>query len=86
VRASPAAAARLLVKANPSLSEHLQLASIQRTLPATLPADRAKPIGWQDPAAWASFAKWMFTNGLLKHAPGVGLPPFTNEFLPGQGI
>jgi putative hydroxymethylpyrimidine transport system substrate-binding protein len=25
-------------------------------------------------------------HGLIKHAPGAGLPPFTNEYLPGQGI
>ena len=64
----------------------LQLASIQRTLPATLPVDRAKPFGWQEPSAWASFASWMFAHRLLAHEPKAGLPPFTNEFLPGQGI
>jgi len=85
VRAQPAAAAALLVKANPSLSNQLQVASIKATLPATLPADRSKPYGWQDPAAWASFARWMFAQRLLAHRPS-GLPPFTNEFLPGQGL
>ena len=29
---------------------------------------------------------WMYANHLLAHPPGAGLPPFTNEFLPGQGI
>jgi putative hydroxymethylpyrimidine transport system substrate-binding protein len=86
VRANPAAAAALVVKANPSLDPALQLASIERTLPATLPAEHSKPIGWQDPAAWASFASWMFTHRLLVRQPSSGLPPFTNEFLPGQGI
>ena len=86
VRADPAAAATLVVKANPSLDRGLQLASIQRTLPATLPVDRAKPFGWQEPSAWASFASWMFAHRLLAHEPRAGLPPFTNEFLPGQGI
>ena len=85
VRAQPAAAAALLVKANPSLSKQLQVASIKATLPATLPADRSKPYGWQDPAAWAAFARWMFAQRLLAHPPS-GLPPFTNEFLPGQGL
>ena len=29
----------------------------------------------------------MFSHGLLKHDPNTtGFPPFTNEFLPGQGI
>ena len=29
----------------------------------------------------------MYSHGLLAHDPNAsGLPPFTNEFLPGQGI
>jgi putative hydroxymethylpyrimidine transport system substrate-binding protein len=86
VRANPAGAAALVVKANPSLESKLQLESIRRTLPATQPADASKPFGWQDPAAWAAFGTWMFSHRLLQHEPGGGLPPFTNEFLPGQGI
>jgi putative hydroxymethylpyrimidine transport system substrate-binding protein len=86
VRADPAAAAALVVKANPSLDRALQVASIQRTLPATLPADQSKPFGWQNPTQWASFASWMFAHRLLQHEPNAGLPPLTNEFLPGQGI
>jgi putative hydroxymethylpyrimidine transport system substrate-binding protein len=86
VRASPAGAAALVVKANPSLDSKLQLESIRRTLPAAQPADTSKPFGWQDPAAWAAFGSWMFSHRLLQHEPGGGLPPFTNEFLPGQGI
>jgi putative hydroxymethylpyrimidine transport system substrate-binding protein len=86
VRADPVAAAGLVVKANPSLESKLQLESIRRTLPATQPTDTTKPFGWQDPAAWAAFGTWMFSHRLLQHEPGGGLPPFTNEFLPGQGI
>jgi putative hydroxymethylpyrimidine transport system substrate-binding protein len=86
VRADPHAAASLLVKANPSLDPRLELASIDQTLPATVPANTADPFGWQEPSAWASFGSWMFTRGLLQHDPNTGLPPFTNEFLPGQGI
>jgi putative hydroxymethylpyrimidine transport system substrate-binding protein len=86
VRADPAAAASLLTAANPSLERRLQLESIRQTLPATLPAEAGKPYGWQQPNAWASFASWMFTQKLLAHDPAVGLPPFSNEFLPGQGI
>jgi putative hydroxymethylpyrimidine transport system substrate-binding protein len=86
VRANPAAAAKVVVKANPSLESKLQLESIRQTLPATQPAEAAKPYGWQDPAAWASFASWMFSHRLLSHQPNGGLPPLTNEFLPGQGI
>jgi putative hydroxymethylpyrimidine transport system substrate-binding protein len=86
-RSNSAAAAALIVKANPSAEEKLQFASIEATLPATLPADRSKPYGWQDPAAWATFGHWMFSHRLIRSNPNTaGLPPFTNEFLPGQGI
>lgn len=86
VRADPAAAAALVVKANPSLEAKLQLASIQKTLPASVPSDHSRPFGYQDPTAWAAFATWMFAHQLLQHDPNNGLPPFTNEFLPGEGI
>jgi putative hydroxymethylpyrimidine transport system substrate-binding protein len=86
VRANPAAAAALVVKANPSLEEKLQLASIEQTLPATQPANRGDPFGWQDPTAWAAFGNWMYSQDLLEHDPNGGLPPFTNEYLPGEGI
>jgi putative hydroxymethylpyrimidine transport system substrate-binding protein len=85
VHANPAAAASLLVKANPSLEPKLQLASIKQTLPAALPAG-GKPFGYQSPTAWAAFGSWMFAHGLLHHDPSTVLPPFTNEFLPGEGI
>ncbi len=87
VRANPAAAAALLVNANPSLEQKLQLDSIEQTLPAAQPADPSDPFGWQEPSAWATFGDWMYAHGLLQHDPNSsGLPPFTNEFLPGQGI
>ena len=86
VRADPAAAAKLILAANPSLEEKLQLASIQQTLPAAVPSEKGKPYGWQSPSAWAAFGNWMFSHALLKHNPSSALPPFTNEFLPGQGI
>ena len=86
VRANPTAATRLLTGANPSLDGKLQLESITQTLPAEQPADASKPFGWQDPSAWATFGGWMFSKGLLGHNPNGGLPPLTNEFLPGQGL
>ncbi|MHB8533457.1 MAG: hypothetical protein ACYDC2_12135, partial [Solirubrobacteraceae bacterium] len=64
----------------------LQLESIEQTLPATVPSEAGKPYGWQSPAAWAAFGNWMFNHKLLGKDPNAGLPPFTNEFLPGQGI
>jgi putative hydroxymethylpyrimidine transport system substrate-binding protein len=87
VRADPAAGADAVLAANPSLPRKLQLESITQTLPATLPSEAGKPYGWQSPQAWATFGSWMFSHGLLKHDPNTtGFPPFTNEFLPGQGI
>jgi putative hydroxymethylpyrimidine transport system substrate-binding protein len=87
VRANPAAAAKLVQAANPSLEPKLQLESIERTLPAAVPVEAGKPFGYQDPTQWAAFGRWMFQQGLLKSDPdATGLPPFTNEFLPGQGI
>jgi putative hydroxymethylpyrimidine transport system substrate-binding protein len=85
VRADPAAAAALLVKANPSLEPKLQLESIKQTLPAALPAG-GKPFGFQNPTAWSAFGSWMFNHGLIHRNPNTVLPPFTNEFLPGEGI
>jgi putative hydroxymethylpyrimidine transport system substrate-binding protein len=87
VRADPAKAAKLVLKANPSLEPKLQLESIRQTLPAAQPASASDPFGWQSPTAWETFGNWMYSHGLLKHNPDeTGLPPFTNEFLPGQGI
>jgi putative hydroxymethylpyrimidine transport system substrate-binding protein len=87
VREDPAAAAKLVEAANPSLEPKLELESIERTLPAAVPSERGKPYGYQDTAQWEAFGQWMYEHGLLKTDPNsTGLPPFTNEFLPGQGI
>jgi putative hydroxymethylpyrimidine transport system substrate-binding protein len=87
VRADPSAAARLVMAANPSLEEKLQLESIKRTLPAAQPTEASRPYGYQIPSQWAAFGAWMYGRGLLKSNPNTtGLPPFTNEFLPGEGI
>ncbi len=86
VRANPAAAAQALLNAAPSLEPRLQLESIKQTLPAAVPSEAGKPYGWQSPAAWAAFGSWMLSHKLLRSDPNAGLPPFTNEFLPGQGI
>jgi putative hydroxymethylpyrimidine transport system substrate-binding protein len=86
VKANPAAAAQQLLAANPSLPKRLQLESIKQTLGATQPAAAGKPYGWQDAKAWAAFGTWMFGHRLLHNDPNAGLPPLTNEFLPGEGI
>lgn len=84
---NPAEAAEEIVKANPDAERKLQMNAIEHTLPATVPSDGSKPYGWQDPTAWERFGEWMFAHHLLRSNPNLGgLPPFTNEFLPGQGI
>ena len=46
-----------------------------------------RPYGYQSPSQWAAFGSWMYNKGLLKTNPDTtGFPPFTNEFLPGEGI
>lgn len=87
VRANPSRAASEILKANPELPPKLELASIERTLPAAMPVEHGKPYGWQSPTAWAAFGKWMYEQGLLRSDPNKpSLPPFTNEYLPGEGI
>jgi putative hydroxymethylpyrimidine transport system substrate-binding protein len=86
VEASPTATTATLLAANPSLNRRLQLESIRQTLPAARPSESGKPYGWQSPGQWATFGYWMLNHKLLEHNPNGALPPFTNEFLPGQGI
>jgi putative hydroxymethylpyrimidine transport system substrate-binding protein len=86
VKANPAAATQLLLNANPSLEAKLEQESIEHTLPAAYPADSSEPYGYQVPKAWASFAQWMFSEGLVHSAPSTLSQPYTNEFLPGQGL
>ncbi len=83
--ADPAGAAKLLVKANPDLQQPLQVASIKATMPAEQ-SSGGKPFGWQSPAQWAAFGRWMYAQHLLRRNPTQGQPPFTNEYLPGQGV
>ena len=63
----------------------LQTAVVSATLPVFFPADKDEPYGWQDPAQWDAYGKWMQENGLLKRPPNAARA-LTNEFLPGQGL
>ena len=88
VRANPAAAAALVVKANPSLEPKLQLESIKQTLPAAQPAKREQALRLAGTRRRGPRSATGCTRtGCCATNPGTaGLPPFTNEFLPGQGI
>jgi putative hydroxymethylpyrimidine transport system substrate-binding protein len=79
----PDAGVDALLKANPDLDRRTQLASIEATLPV-FAAPRGRPFGWQEPAEWAAYQRWMFDKKLLS-SPGTGLA-LTNEFLEGQGL
>ena len=74
-----------LMKASNGLDRGLQEAVVKATLPAFFPADEDQPYGWQDPAQWDAYGKWMQKNGLLKRPPNAARA-LTNEFLPGQGL
>jgi putative hydroxymethylpyrimidine transport system substrate-binding protein len=86
VRADPTAAVDNLVKANPSLSAKLQLASVDATLPDYFPSggDAGRPWGWQDPTDWASYGQWMLSQHLISN-PNAFTDASTNELLAGQG-
>jgi putative hydroxymethylpyrimidine transport system substrate-binding protein len=85
-RDDPAKAVGQLVAANPDLDRKLQLASVKATLPVFFPAVAGRPFGYQDPHEWEAYGRWMLDNQLLRDSPNAGARPFTNEFLPGQGI
>jgi putative hydroxymethylpyrimidine transport system substrate-binding protein len=85
-REDPAKAVDQLVKANPDLQRKLQLASVKATIPVFFPENEKRPFGYQDPRAWEAYGRWMLDNQLIKDSPNAGARPFTNEFLPGQGI
>jgi putative hydroxymethylpyrimidine transport system substrate-binding protein len=86
VRENPAKAVGQLVAANPDLNRKLQLASVKATLPVFFPESSRRPFGYQDPREWEAYGRWMLDHELLRDSPNASSRPFTNEFLPGQGI
>ncbi len=78
-------AVNALVKANPDLDRSLQRAQVKATLPVFFPAKTSQPFGYQDPAAWRRYTRWMVDNKLIPNTPAANRA-FTNEFLPGEGI
>jgi putative hydroxymethylpyrimidine transport system substrate-binding protein len=86
VRSDPSAAVTNLVKANPTLSRKLQLASVKVTLPAFFPSgsDAGQPWGWQDQTQWNTYGQWMLSNRLISN-PEAYDGASTNEVLAGQG-
>jgi putative hydroxymethylpyrimidine transport system substrate-binding protein len=84
VRSDPEAGVTALVRANPSLQQKLQSASVQATLPWYFPANRNLPWGWQDQRQWAAYGEWMLRNHLISD-PAAVADAATNQLLAGQG-
>lgn len=42
--------------------------------------------GFQDPASWSALAQSLYNRHQLLHDPTTLAPPYTNEYLPGQGL
>jgi len=84
-RAHPAAAVANLIHASPGLDPKLENAAVRATLPAFFPANPAEPWGWQNPAQWNAFGRWMLANHLISN-PAALADPSTNEELAGQGL
>jgi putative hydroxymethylpyrimidine transport system substrate-binding protein len=84
-RSDPAAAVSSLVHASPGLEPKLETAAVRATLPAFFPAKPGEPWGWQDPAQWNAFGRWMLSNHLISN-PNAVSDASTNEELAGQGL
>ncbi len=84
-REDPSAAVDALLKANDDLSEQLQTAAVDATVPVFFPTDEKRPYGFQDLGQWLDYGHWMRRNGLLQGDPHAD-DAVTNEFLPGQGL
>ncbi len=85
LRKDPAAGVGALLKAAKGLDRGLQEAAVRATLPVFFPRDPKRPFGYQDPAEWDRYGRWMLEHGLLKRPPDAQRA-LTNEFLPGQGL
>ena len=73
------------MKASSGLDRELQAAVVQATLPAFFPREKERTFGWQDPAKWDAYGRWMQENGLVRQPPNAARA-LTNEFLPGEGL
>ncbi len=84
VRSDPQAGVDALVRANPSLSHKLQLASVKATLSSFFPSNPKLPWGWQNASQWTAYGKWMLREHLI-HNQATVANASTNQLLAGQG-
>jgi len=85
LREDPARGVDALLAADKGLKRTLQEAVVRATLPVFFPEDPKRPFGYQDPAEWDAYGRWMFENKLLTRPPNARRA-LTNEFLPGEGL
>jgi hypothetical protein len=89
----PAVTAALLAKANPALlgraskaARAQRLRQLEHAVASASATTPGKPFGYQEPEAWATLASSMFARHLLRTDPQMLAPPYTNEYLPGEGV
>ncbi|MGK2877201.1 MAG: ABC transporter substrate-binding protein [Solirubrobacterales bacterium] len=87
--ADPAAAFKALAAKYPDLDKtaadrRFNTASLKVTLPVLAQTNRGEnPFGWQDPASWVAYGKWMHDNGELSKSDTTYTDAITNDLLPG---
>jgi putative hydroxymethylpyrimidine transport system substrate-binding protein len=84
VRDDPDAGVDAVLGADRGLERKLQAAVIEVTTPLFFP-DGEHTFGWQEPAEWDAYGRWMYENKLLERQPDAAAA-LTNEFLPGEGL
>ncbi|MDE3069840.1 MAG: ABC transporter substrate-binding protein, partial [Acidobacteriota bacterium] len=60
--------------------------NLERQIVASATPAYGKPYGYQSPAQWASLAAALYAARTLHRDPEKLAPPYTNEFLPGEGL
>lgn len=87
--ADPAAAFNAIAAKYPDLKKtaadrKFNMASLKVTLPVLAQTNIGdNPFGWQDPATWAAYGKWMHDNGELSKSDTTYTDAITNDLLPG---
>jgi hypothetical protein len=83
LRANPALGVALLGQTHLSSAARRRLEGEVVTVATPQPN---QPYGYQDPATWSALAQSLYSRHLLIHDPTTLAPPYTNEYLPGQGL
>lgn len=87
--ADPTAALNAIAAKYPDLTKtaadrKFNLASLKVTLPVLAQTNIGdNPFGWQDPATWAAYGKWMHDNRELSKSDTTYTDAITNDLLPG---